>query len=303
MKVFISWSGELSKQLAEALRKWLPSTLQYVKPYYTPADIEKGAKWNDEISKELNEASVCIIALTRESLDSKWIMFEAGAISRGNAPVCAILFDIEPTDIQGPLEAFQATKFSKKEINQLLTTVNSKAGDRALDQSVLENVFEKWWPELEEKIGQIIKEAKSVQQSQQVRDDRSLLEELVTLARAIAAEQREIIHRLVALGAAGTSENTIRMAKALAAGSAPLWDNANLRGAAQPPLGPTGYAAPLDWALGYGSAGSNITTGSARTAPSSGPHVQRFETVSDAYKGPPEVAGDLPRKKERKNRK
>ena len=124
-----------------------------MKPYYTPADIEKGAKWNDEISKELNEASVCIIALTRESLDSKWIMFEAGAISRGNAPVCAILFDIEPTDIQGPLEAFQATKFSKKEINQLLTTVNSKAGDRALDQSVWRTFLKNGGPNWKRKLG------------------------------------------------------------------------------------------------------------------------------------------------------
>ena len=53
MKVFISWSGELSKQLGQALRQWLPGTLQSVKPYFTPADIDKGAKWESEISKEL----------------------------------------------------------------------------------------------------------------------------------------------------------------------------------------------------------------------------------------------------------
>jgi hypothetical protein len=78
MKVFISWSGERSKPIAAAIREWLPDMLQYVKPYFTPADIEKGAKWDQEISKELRESSVCIIALTPECLDSKWIMFEGG---------------------------------------------------------------------------------------------------------------------------------------------------------------------------------------------------------------------------------
>jgi hypothetical protein len=202
MKVFISWSGELSKQLAEALRNWLPATLQYVKPYFTPADIEKGAKWNDEVSKELEAAKVCIIALTRESLSSQWVMFEAGAISRGQTPVCAILFDIEPTDVQGPLESFQATKFSKKEILQLLHTINAKAEDRALDETTLKNVFEKWWPDLEDQLNEIIEAAKIRPKSQKVRDDRSLLEEAVGLTRAIAAEQREIYQALLRMPAA-----------------------------------------------------------------------------------------------------
>jgi TIR domain len=143
MRVFISWSGDRSHKLAQAIRNWLPSTLQYVKPYFTPADIEKGAKWDHEISKALEESNVCIIALTRESLSSQWIMFEAGAISRSveSSRVCAILFDLEITDVQGPLERFQATKFSKDEINRLLVTINSNAGEQALSQSVLDKIF------------------------------------------------------------------------------------------------------------------------------------------------------------------
>jgi len=55
-KVFISWSGELSRKLGEALRTWLPGTLQYVRPYFTPDDIEKGTKWDSEIAKELESS-------------------------------------------------------------------------------------------------------------------------------------------------------------------------------------------------------------------------------------------------------
>jgi hypothetical protein len=64
MHVFISWSGDRSKQLAEALRQLLEDTLQYVKPYFTPADIDKGAKWDTDISKHLGETDICVIVLT-----------------------------------------------------------------------------------------------------------------------------------------------------------------------------------------------------------------------------------------------
>src|SRR5215831_199016 len=82
MKVFIHWSGDRSKQLAEAIHWWLPNVLQFVKPYFSPADIEKGARWANDISKELEQSKIGIIAMTEENLASPWIMFEAGAISK-----------------------------------------------------------------------------------------------------------------------------------------------------------------------------------------------------------------------------
>jgi TIR domain len=81
MNVFISWSGEPSEQLAEAIREWLPDTLTYVEPFFSPRDIEKGANWVQEMTAKLKQSGFCITALTRESLNSNWIMFEAGAIS------------------------------------------------------------------------------------------------------------------------------------------------------------------------------------------------------------------------------
>ncbi|WP_165788483.1 hypothetical protein [Stutzerimonas stutzeri] len=41
MKVFISWSGDMSREIGEALRTWIPGVIQQVKPYFTPNDIEK----------------------------------------------------------------------------------------------------------------------------------------------------------------------------------------------------------------------------------------------------------------------
>ena len=62
-------------------------------------------------------------------------MFEAGAIARSQKKgrVCAILPRIEPTDVEGPLQAFQAAKFSKEEIHQLLCTINNTGARKGLE--------------------------------------------------------------------------------------------------------------------------------------------------------------------------
>ena len=100
-KVFISWSGELSHKLGDALRNWLPSALQFVKPYFTPEDIEKGAKWGAEIAKELETSNIGIVCLTRDNTEKPWILFEAGALSKSIEKnyVCTLLFDLDPADV------------------------------------------------------------------------------------------------------------------------------------------------------------------------------------------------------------
>jgi hypothetical protein len=56
--------------------------MQMVKPYFSPADIEKGAKWDNEISKELERSAFGLIIMTRETLGSHWVSFEAAALSK-----------------------------------------------------------------------------------------------------------------------------------------------------------------------------------------------------------------------------
>ncbi len=112
MRIFISWSGERSKALAEVLRQWLPGVIQAVQPYYSPDDITKGARWSEEIAKVLEESRVGIICLTRENLDAPWIVFEAGALSKKleKSKVSPILFGVEPTDLTGPLIQFASSQ-------------------------------------------------------------------------------------------------------------------------------------------------------------------------------------------------
>lgn len=189
-KVFISWSGDLSRKLGEALRSWLPAALQYVRPYFTPEDIEKGAKWNTEIAKELETSNVGIICLTKDNLEKPWILFEAGALSKSidKARVCTLLFDVEPADLKGPLTSFQSTLFLKDDFRRLVATINNTAGDAKLDAGVFDSVFEMWWPQLEAQVANITKSNNSGEKKAR-RSERDILEEVLQLARMSASRQ------------------------------------------------------------------------------------------------------------------
>jgi len=161
MKVFISWSGEKSKKYGEILKDWLPVVLQFVKPYFTPSDIEKGTRWNSDIAKELDSSKFGIICVTRENIHSDWVLFEAGALSKRleESRVCPILFGLQNTDVTGPLKQFQTTDFNKKDFKKLVDAINNNHVENKLQQKVLDPVFEKWWPDLEQKINLILSQS------------------------------------------------------------------------------------------------------------------------------------------------
>lgn len=183
-KVFISWGGELSKKLAEELKSWLPNVLQFVRPYFTPTDVEKGTRWESDIANELSESNVGIICLTKDNTERPWILFEAGALSKNmeNANVCPILFNFDSSDIKGPLTCFQTTKFEKNDFKKLIKTINNTGGESKLEEHTLNAVFDKWWPELEEKIHAVLKEETEVEHVVE-RTERDLLEEILELTR------------------------------------------------------------------------------------------------------------------------
>ncbi len=154
MNIFISWSGNRSKLLAESLRDWLPNVIQKLKPWMSASDIDKGSRWLKEISEKLESTNFGIICLTPENLNEPWILFEAGALSKAidNSMVCPILLDLDPSLLKGPLSQFQATQGSRDDISKLLGTLNRNLEDGKLTEKRLEEAFTLWWPKLESQI-------------------------------------------------------------------------------------------------------------------------------------------------------
>lgn len=191
MKVFISWSGGRSRAIGDVLRRWLPSVLQAVRPYFSPDDVAKGSRWSSEIAKELDASRIGLLVITPENQEAPWLLFEAGALAKNldRSKVCPLLFGkMEPTDVKGPLVQFQAAQFSKDEMKRVMKMVNSELGDTALSPDVLESVFEMWWPRLEEQVTNEL-EAEGEVDSEERRSERDLIEEVLALTRRLASDR------------------------------------------------------------------------------------------------------------------
>jgi len=71
MKIFLSWSGESSKHIAQTFEEWLPRFFQAAEPWIS-THMPKGAVWDNEITKKLNETKAGILCLTPDNLDSTY---------------------------------------------------------------------------------------------------------------------------------------------------------------------------------------------------------------------------------------
>lgn len=151
MKVFISWSGEVSHKVAKVFRDWLPSVIQCVNPYVSSEDIDKGSRWSTDIAAELEESAYGILCVTRDNLEAPWLNFEAGALGKSvdKSRVSPFLFRVKRSEVNGPVLQFQSTIQEREDLFKLVKSINAACGDDSLDESRLEKVFEVWWPELE----------------------------------------------------------------------------------------------------------------------------------------------------------
>lgn len=183
-RVFLSWSGDLSKEVALVLKRWLPCVLHSIKTFMSAEDIAKGSPWSLELGSELEKLSFCVVCVTSENFKAPWLNFEAGALSRSlsKSRVAPVMFGISPRDISGPLKLFQSTEFERDEIFRLLKSINNFSDpSEVVPENILNASFEKFWPDLEASIRNI--EAEEFVRAD-ARETPEILRELVELNRA-----------------------------------------------------------------------------------------------------------------------
>jgi hypothetical protein len=186
MKIFISWSGKHSLQVATTLRDWLPYIFNGIELFVSSEDIRKGKRWPLEVSKELDASNFGIVCLTPDNLDAPWLLFESGALSKSvkEASVFTLLVGgLRIGDIEGPLSHFQHTLFEKEDFFKLIKAINENQGPNKQEEARLTKIFDKFWDELETSIS---KSVKIDSKPEKKRSQEEMLHELLELTGYIA---------------------------------------------------------------------------------------------------------------------
>jgi hypothetical protein len=189
MKVFLSWSGDMSHKVACVLRDWLPSVIQAVKPYVSSEDIDKGARWSTDIAQELDQSTYGILCITPANIEAPWINFEAGALSKSidRSFVAPFLFRVKRSDVQGPLLQFQSTVYEQDDVHKLIDSINNRlAIEDRLQPTQVEKAFDIWWPVLQHELHKLPDDTVATPIGDTTSPDRQaeILEEILDLARS-----------------------------------------------------------------------------------------------------------------------
>lgn len=189
MRVFISWSGPVSRAIAELLHTYLPCILQDVVPFVSSHDIASGVRWSAQLSRELDQSSFGIICLTPQNIHSDWILFEAGALTKHieDRACCLLLQSLRPADITGPLAQFQHCAFDQASFSKLLADINTSL-EAPLPIGTLEMVLEKWWPDIEANARTAMQNTATRDDARAKRDAADMLEEVLLRIRDMQAK-------------------------------------------------------------------------------------------------------------------
>ena len=185
MKVFLSWSGEKSRAVAEALREWLPYINSEIQPWMSGIDIEPGARWSNAIAEELDATSFGIVCVTRDNQSSPWLNFEAGALAKklDTSRVVPLAIDLKPSDVKQPLGQFEVKQMTEAGILRVVTLLDELCDHHVPDVA---KACTRNWPDLAPKL-----EAASASGDEKpIRDEKDLLEEILTTVRGLAVQAR-----------------------------------------------------------------------------------------------------------------
>jgi hypothetical protein len=193
MKVFLSWSGQRSKEVANLLSDWLCCVIQASRPWISTRDLDRGSLWFGEINDQLKDTTVGIICLTQENKARPWILFEAGALAKGlsTSRVCTLLVDLEPKDIEDPLAQFNHTFPNQESILGLVKTLNGTLGSNGLDTRILEQVFNTYWPQFESRFQNILQSTEA-QPPSKPRPKEDVLGEILENTRILNSRIRKL---------------------------------------------------------------------------------------------------------------
>jgi TIR domain len=184
VRVFISWSGNTSREIAHSLREWLPNVLQVVEPWVSSEDIDKGARWSAEIGRQLDGSHFGILCVTPDNMAAPWLNFEAGALAKSfdTTRVSPFLVGLMPADLVGPISQFQATTATLSDATRLIRALN-KSSESPIEDDRIVRATHLWWPIRDKRLEEI--RGLPPAPTKSARDVRDMVDEVLQISRQI----------------------------------------------------------------------------------------------------------------------
>lgn len=131
-RVFISWSGETSRVVAQGLKDAIESAFarDEVTVFFSRVDIAAGTEWYQAIKDEVENSAVGIICLTPENVSAPWIYYEAGAMTmRYDRPAAVIplLVNVE-LPARSPLRELHFKTLNREGFISMIETIAQRCG-------------------------------------------------------------------------------------------------------------------------------------------------------------------------------
>lgn len=173
MKIFISWSKNKSKLLAQQTKKLIQNTMGDAVEFFFSPEMYKGTRVDHEIHENLLESDKCIVCITSENFKNPWLLYEAGVIFGANhsktsqSIVIPILFEHIPnwsSWIDKPLNQYVPIQLQntnnefiggKQDFKQFLSEL-------ALENNIAVKNFNKHWKSYEKEIQEILNKEKLI---------------------------------------------------------------------------------------------------------------------------------------------
>lgn len=192
MKVFISWSGNRSRKLAEFLASWLRKFPLAIEPWVSNEEIDPGTRWGRELAEALEGTSFGILCITYENQKEPWINFEAGALAKTieKTYVVPYLIGMKPSELEHPLKQFQASEATEEGTWKLIETIYMASGDKTRSINDLNESFKMWWPKLNEQIDIIKRDVVAafiISQEPTMSDVKLSLDKIITIVESLSS--------------------------------------------------------------------------------------------------------------------
>jgi hypothetical protein len=163
LKVFISWAGDRANAIGTGFHEFLPDVVNAVQPFMSGRNIDKGTRWSEVLNSSLQESSCAIVCLTRESMQSIWVAFEAGAISKAaggtdgaRSRIWTYLSGLETKDLQlTPFAEYQATNANEEETFRVVESINRLSPDPVSAASLKRRFDAVFWPNFSKVLTQV----------------------------------------------------------------------------------------------------------------------------------------------------